>query len=82
MSYPEAAAMGLTYMTAHFALVERARIKVREVVLVTGAAEGRRTCHGAGYKSARCNRARRGEHSVKAAAAQASGADHIIDTGV
>src|SRR5882757_9360894 len=37
ISFPEAAAMGLTYNTAHFALVERAQLKPGEIVLVTGA---------------------------------------------
>src|SRR3954469_16309100 len=36
ISFPEAAAMGLTYNTAHFALVERAQLKPGEIVLVTG----------------------------------------------
>ncbi|HET7160880.1 MAG TPA: alcohol dehydrogenase catalytic domain-containing protein [Burkholderiales bacterium] len=40
MSYADAAAMGLTYLTAHFSLIERARYQPGEVVLVNGAAGG------------------------------------------
>lgn len=40
MSYADAAAMGLTYLTAHFSLCERAHYKPGEVVLVNGAAGG------------------------------------------
>lgn len=40
MSYVDAAAMGLSYQTAHYALVERGRFKAGETVLVTGAAGG------------------------------------------
>lgn len=40
MSYADAAAMGLTYLTAHFSLCERARYQKGEVVLVNGAAGG------------------------------------------
>ena len=37
MSFAEAAAMGLAYQTAHFALIERGRFRPGEAVLVTGA---------------------------------------------
>ncbi len=40
MSWRQGAAMGLVYLTAHFALVERARLQPAEVVLVTGASGG------------------------------------------
>ncbi len=40
MSFAEGAAMGLVYLTAHFALVERGGLKPGEIVLVTGAAGG------------------------------------------
>lgn len=40
MSFEEAAAMGLTYQTAWFALTDRARLERGESVLVTGAAGG------------------------------------------
>lgn len=40
MNFAEAAAMGLVYQTAYFALVERAQMKEGETVLVGGAAGG------------------------------------------
>lgn len=40
MTFVEGAAMGLTYLTAHFALVERGALEPGETVLVTGAAGG------------------------------------------
>ena len=40
MSYVDAAAMGLVYQTAHFALFERGQFQAGETVLVTGAAGG------------------------------------------
>lgn len=40
MSFVEGAAMGLVYLTAHYALLERAQFKPGEIVLVTGAAGG------------------------------------------
>lgn len=40
MSYEAGAAMGLVYLTAHNAMVERASLKAGETVLVTGAAGG------------------------------------------
>lgn len=40
MSFVDAAAMGLVYQTAHFALVERGRFEAGETVMVTGAGGG------------------------------------------
>uniref|UniRef100_UPI003340A014 NADPH:quinone oxidoreductase family protein n=1 Tax=Castellaniella defragrans TaxID=75697 RepID=UPI003340A014 len=40
MSFAQAAAMGLVYQTAYFALTERARLEAGETVLVGGAAGG------------------------------------------
>ncbi|MDX1542219.1 MAG: NADPH:quinone oxidoreductase family protein, partial [Geminicoccaceae bacterium] len=40
MSFVDAAAMGLVYQSAHFALIERGRFEPGEVVLVTGAGGG------------------------------------------
>ena len=40
MTFVEGAAMGLAYLTAHFALVERGQYRSGEVVLVNGAAGG------------------------------------------
>ena len=40
MSFAKAAAMGLAYQTAHFALIERGHYQTGETVLITGAAGG------------------------------------------
>ena len=40
MSFSQAAAMGIVYQTAHFALIERAQYAPGETVLVTGASGG------------------------------------------
>jgi NADPH2:quinone reductase len=40
MDFPTAATMGLTYQTAHFALIERGRFRAGESVLVLGASGG------------------------------------------
>lgn len=82
MSFTEAAAMGLTYMTAHFALVERAGIKAGESVLVTGAAGGVGLATVQVAKALGATVLAAVSTPEKAAAAKAAGADHIIDTGV
>ena len=82
MSYTGAAAMGLTYMTAHFALVERAHIKPGETVLVTGAAGGVGSATVQVAKALGATVLAAVSSKDKAAAAKASGADHIIDTSV
>ncbi len=82
MSFTEAAAMGLTYMTAHFALVERAGIKAGESVLVTGAAGGVGLATVQVAKALGATVLAAVSNAEKAAAAKAAGADYIIDTGV
>lgn len=82
MSFTEAAAMGLTYMTAHFALVERARIKAGESVLVTGAAGGVGLATVQVAKALGATVLAAVSSPEKAAAAKAAGADHIINTSV
>jgi NADPH2:quinone reductase len=82
MSYAEGAAMGLTYLTAHFALVERGRLKAGESVLVTGAAGG------VGYAAVQVAKALGASvvaavgSDEKAACAKAGGADHVVRTDV
>ena len=82
MSFPEAAAMGLSYMTAYFALVERAQLKPGETVLVTGAAGG------VGLAAVQIAKALGAivfaavDSPEKAAVARANGAEHVIDTTV
>jgi NADPH2:quinone reductase len=82
MSFTEAAAMGLTYMTAHFALVERANIQAGESVLVTGAAGGVGLATVQVAKALGATVLAAVSSPEKAAAAKAAGADHIINTGV
>jgi NADPH2:quinone reductase len=82
MSYADGAAMGLTYLTAHFALVERGRLQAGETVLVTGAAGG------VGYAAVQAAKALGAivvaavASDEKAACAKAGGADHVVRTDV
>jgi len=82
MSFAEAAAMGLVYLTAHFALVERGTVKPGEIVLVTGAAGG------VGLAAVQIAKALGavviGAVATKeqAAIASANGADHVVRTDV
>jgi NADPH2:quinone reductase len=81
MSFAEAAAMGLVYQTAHFALIDRGRFEPGETVLVTGAGGG------VGLASIQLVKALGGvalagtRSPAKAAAIRAAGADAIIDLG-
>ncbi len=82
MSFPIAGAMGVTFMTAYLALVERAAVKPGEVVLVTGAAGG------VGLAAVQIAKALGAivlaavSSPDKAAAATACGADRIICVNV
>jgi NADPH2:quinone reductase len=79
MSFIEAAAMGLVYQTAHFALIERGRFEPGETVLVNGAGGG------VGIAAIQLVKALDGtalagtRSPAKADAIQAAGADAIID---
>lgn len=80
IDFVSAAALGLTYQTAHFALVERARIQPDDNVLVLGASGG------IGYASVQLARALGAKTVVagvrgaeKAALARAAGATDTID---
>ena len=82
MSFAEAAAMGLTYLTAHFGINERARYQPGEVVLVNGAAGGVgiaavqiAKAQGATVVAAVSSR-------DKADLVKANGADHVVRTDV
>jgi NADPH:quinone reductase len=81
MSFLEAAAMGLVYQTAHFALVERGRFESGETVLVNGAGGG------VGLAAIQLVKALDGTALAgtrspgKADAIRAAGADAIIDLG-
>lgn len=80
--FADAAAMGLVYQTAHFALLDRAQVRPGETVLVTGATGG------VGIAATQIAKALgatvlagvSGPH--RAELARANGADHIIDLSV
>ena len=82
MSYAEGAAMGLTYLTAHFALVERARFQPGETVLVNGASGG------VGFAAVQVAKALGATvvasvgSEEKAAVAKRAGADYVVRTDV
>jgi NADPH2:quinone reductase len=82
MGFPEAAVLGLTYMTAYFALTERTALKPGEVVLVTGAAGGVGLAAVQIAKALGATVLAAVSSPEKAAAAKASGADHIINVSV
>jgi NADPH2:quinone reductase len=82
MSFAEGAAMGLVYITAHFALVERAVLKAGEVVLVTGAAGGVGLATVQLAKALGATVIATVSSEEKAALARANGADHVVFTEV
>jgi NADPH2:quinone reductase len=79
MPYPDAAALGLGYQTAYFALLDRGQYRSGETVLVTGATGGvgLATLQMAKALSATVLAAVSGPH--RAELARANGAHHIID---
>jgi NADPH2:quinone reductase len=79
MSFVEAAAMGLVYQTAHFALVERGRFKPGESVMVTGAAGGVGLAAVQVAKALGARVLAAVSTPEKAALARSNGADAIID---
>jgi NADPH2:quinone reductase len=80
MSYAEGAAMGLTYVTAHFALVERGALRAGETVLVTGAAGGVGLATVQLAKALGATVVAAVSSDEKAAVARAGGADHVVRT--
>ena len=82
MSFVDGAAMGLVYLTAHFALVERAALKPGELVLVTGAAGGVGLATVQLAKALGATVIAAVSSEEKAALARASGADHVVYTEV
>jgi NADPH2:quinone reductase len=79
MSFIDAAAMGLVYQTAHFALIERGQLRRGETVLINGAAGG------VGVAATQIAKGLGGtvlagvDTADRAETARAAGADHIID---
>lgn len=80
IGFEEAAALQVTYLTSHLALLRRARLQPGETLLVTGAAGGvGLTAVEIGkLTGARVIAVARGAERL--AAAQAAGADHLIDS--
>lgn len=82
VSFEQAAALGLVYQTAYFALMERADYRNGETVLVNGATGG---VGLAAIQLAKCHGARvlAGVRSdEQATLARDNGADHVIDLSV
>lgn len=82
MSFEVAAAMGLTYPTAHFALVERGELRPGETVLVTGAAGGVGLATVQVAKALGARVVASVSSDAKAAQVKAAGADHVVRTDV
>jgi NADPH2:quinone reductase len=82
MSHADAAAMGLVYLTAHYALVERAQVKRGEIVLVTGAAGGVGLAAVQIAKALGATVVASVSSEQKAVIARAGGADHVVRTDV
>jgi NADPH:quinone reductase len=80
MSYAEGAAMGLVYLTAHNAMVERANIKAGETVLVTGAAGGVGLACVQLAKALGATVVAAVSSEDKAQLVRANGADHVVRT--
>ena len=82
MSFVDAAAIGLVYQTAHYALVERGRCQRGEAVLITGAAGGVGLAAVQIAKALGATVVAAVGSSAKAELARANGADVIVRTDV
>ena len=82
MPFADGAAMGLVYLTAHNAMVERAQMKPGETVLVTGAAGGVGLACVQLAKALGATVIAAVSSAEKAKVARESGADHIVRTDV
>ena len=80
MRFEDGAAMGLVYLTAHNAMVERAQLRAGETVLVTGAAGGVGLACVQLAKALGAVVVAAVSSEEKAEVARASGADHIVRT--
>lgn len=79
MSFEKAAAMGLAYQTAHFALIERGLYQRGETVLVNGAAGGVGLAAVQIAKGLGATVLAGVNNEEHAALARENGADHVID---
>jgi NADPH:quinone reductase len=82
MRFEDGAAMGLVYLTAHNALIERANFRAGETVLVTGAAGGVGLACVQLAKALGAIVVAAVSSDDKAQLARASGADHVVRTDV
>ncbi|HEX2827114.1 MAG TPA: NADPH:quinone oxidoreductase family protein [Burkholderiales bacterium] len=82
MSFTDAAAMGLTYLTAHFSLCERAHYRKGEVVLVNGAAGGVGVATVQVAKALGATVVASVSSEAKAKLARDNGADFVVRTDV
>ena len=81
MGFEEAAAIGIAYQTAHFALVARARVRTGERVLVTAASGSVGIAAIQLAKAFGCTVLAGLTTMSKADVARENGADHIVDLG-
>ena len=82
MPFEDGAAMGLVYLTAHNALIERANFRAGETVLVTGAAGGVGLAAVQLAKALGAIVVATVSSEEKARIARESGSDHIVRTDV
>ena len=82
MRFEDGAAMGLVYLTAHNAMVERAQMKAGETVLVTGAAGGVGLAAVQLAKALGAVVVAAVSSEEKARIARDNGADHVVRTDV
>lgn len=82
MSHAEGAAMGLVYLTAYFALLERGGYRPGETVLVNGAAGGVGLAAVQLAKALGATVVASASSREKADLAKAAGADHVVLTNV
>lgn len=82
MSFADAAAMGIAYPTAHFALVERGQYQPGETVLINGAAGGVGIATIQVAKALGATVVASVGSAAKAALAKQHGADHVVRTDV
>lgn len=80
MRFEDAAAMGIAYPTAHFALVERGQYRPGETVLINGAAGGVGIATIQVAKALGATVVASVGSTQKAALAKAQGADHVVRT--
>jgi len=82
MSFADAAAMGIAYPTAHFAIVERGQYQPGETILVNGAAGGVGIAAIQVGKALGATVVASVGSAEKAALAKQHGADHVVRTDV